>query len=107
MTYCYELFSFVITLLLFSDVDYSLNMSDVSGNQVTGYHLEGTLMNGAHLAVGYHGNGLHLDGIDDYLDLGFQGSNCLGNLTLCRNGLNSLHVAVPNQPDNNQAMVFR
>ena len=80
-------FSFVITLLLFSDADYSLNMSDVSGNQVTGYHLEGTFMNGAHSAAGYHGNGLHLDGIDDYLDLGFQGHNCLGNLTLCLNGL--------------------
>ena len=44
-------------------------------------------MNGAQTAAGYLGKGLHLDGIDDYLDLGFQGNNCLGNVTLCHSGL--------------------
>ena len=52
-------------------------MSVVSNATVTGFHVQGVLMNGAHAAAGYHGKGLLLDGIDDYLDLGFQGSNCL------------------------------
>ena len=72
------------------------------GTTSQGIPLSGILMNGASLTAGYHGNGLQLDGIDDYVDLGYHGDSCFGNITLCVNGLTVAMWLWPNVTDSQQ-----
>ena len=69
------------------DADYSLKIETKSGDTIPGDHVTATLYNGAFLTSGFGTKYIQLDGVDDYMDLGDNSNNCLGNLELCPTGL--------------------
>ena len=70
-----------------SDPDYSLAINSENGATVTGLNVIGTLMNGTLVKTSSDHKYIELDGIDDYVDLGDNKDNCLGNLIHCPDGL--------------------
>ena len=48
--------------------------------------LNGTIVGGAGLVAGIKGLALHINGVDQYVDFGYQGDTCLGHFYLCPYG---------------------
>ena len=87
-----EILNFMLLILLFlitlnSDADYSLAIDSQSGVTLTGHNIVATLRNGAFLGTSSGFKYIELDGIDDYIDMGDNSGNCLGNVELCPTGL--------------------
>ena len=57
------------------------------GGTVTGRNIVATLKKGALLKTLSDYKYIELDGNDDYVDLGANSNNCLGNVELCPAGL--------------------
>ena len=70
-----------------SDADYSLAIDSQSGGTLTGHNIVATLRNGAFLGTSSGFKYIQLDGINDYIDMGDNSGNCLGNVELCPAGL--------------------
>ena len=70
-----------------SDRDYSLQIDWVIGDTMIGNNIAATLKNGAFVATSSGYKYIELDGVDDYIDLGDNSNNCLGNVELCPSGL--------------------
>ena len=69
------------------DAEFTLPM-DVSSGGILRGTLNGTLNNGASLAIGLIGNSLHIDDVSQYADFVMAGSNnCLMNPDLCFSGV--------------------
>ena len=48
--------------------------------------INGTVIGGAGLVSGKMGLALHTNGVDQYVDFGYQGDTCLGSISLCLHG---------------------
>ena len=70
-----------------SDPDYSLTINSEHEDTVTGQNVIGTLMNGALVKTSADHKYIELDGHNDYVDLGDNRANCLGNIVYCPDGL--------------------
>ena len=70
-----------------SDRDYSLHIDAEVGDTITGRNIVATLKNGALLTTSSNYKYVELDGVNDYIDLGNNSNNCLGNVELCPVGL--------------------
>ena len=48
--------------------------------------VNGTVVGGAALVEGKKGLALYTNGVNQYVDFGYQGDTCLGGIRLCANG---------------------
>ena len=48
--------------------------------------INGTIVGGAELVMGRKGLALHTNGVNQYVDFGYQGDTCLGYFILCTSG---------------------
>ena len=72
---------------IYSSLVKYVSMEDIQSTALTGNGLTGTLMGGASQTVtSKFGKALELN-TDQYLNLGYHGNNCLGNIALCDDGL--------------------
>ena len=69
------------------EADYSFPIDNPNGSSIIGHNIVATLVNGADLMTTNSYKYIHLDGIDDYIDLGENSDKCLGNVQLCTSGL--------------------
>ena len=60
----------------------------------------GTLKNGAFLTTSSDYKYIQLDGVNDYIDLGDNSNNCLGNVELCTAGLTLSMWILPQKLEN-------
>ena len=70
-----------------SDPDYSLPIDSSIGDTITGHNIVATLKNGAFITASSDYKYIELDGNNDYVDLGDNTANCLGNVVHCPDGL--------------------
>ena len=74
-------------ILFNSDRDYSLYVDSENGDVVKEHNVVVTLQNGALISTSSSYKYIEMDGINDYIDLGDNSNNCLGNVELCPVGL--------------------
>ena len=77
----------LLSITLNSDADYSLAIDSQSGDTLTGHNIVAILRNGAFLGASSGFKYAQLDGNNDYIDMGDNSGNCLGNVELCLAGL--------------------
>ena len=82
------------------DADYSLDFDSQIGDTLTGQNIVATLKNGAFLETSSGLKYLQLDGVNDYIDLGDNSNNCLGNVELCPTGLTLSMWVLPEKLEN-------
>ena len=83
----YFLVIFGKEILFNSDRDYSLYVDSANGDTVKARNFVATLQNGALINTSSNYKYIELDGVNDYIDLGDNSHNCLGNVELCLAGL--------------------
>lgn len=63
-----------------------LPMETIDGNTLIG-DINGTVVGGATLVAGKHGNSLYTDGITQYVNYGVHDQDCFANPDMCANGI--------------------
>ena len=63
-----------------------LGFESMSGSQVVGRNLAGSLVNVNALVDGVRGSGVYVNGADQYVNFGGHRNRCFGNVTFCNQG---------------------
>ena len=63
----------------------ALPMEKIDNGNLIG-SINGTVVGGAGLVAGKMGLALYINGVDQYVDFGYQGDTCLGSISLCTHG---------------------
>ena len=69
---------------------------DIVDNGILIGSVNGTLVGDTGLKTGRYGLALYIDGVDQYVNFGYQGDTCLGYFMLCSSGWASAFWVQPN-----------
>ena len=74
------------SLLLLGNVQMYLGFESISGSQLVGRNLTGSSVNVNALVDGIRGNGVYVNGVDQWVEFGAHKDRCFGNASLCNEG---------------------
>ena len=84
---------------MFKEAGFIFPMEEVSGGQLSGT-VQGALVGDVKLVPGKRGQVLYVNGIDQWVNLGNQRHNCMGDLSKCNNGfVMALWIQMHNNDD--------